>query len=276
MSLQRTHVAVELARLRGEERALEQSIATGRRQLATLENLRDFLGSREFKLERNEASRFHKLAEDCIANRVIDILTMEPIGNLQDVRAPIFLVRQDWAAVLGDQVDAKMWDIRLPFPECIFEMRINGRAMILHAKQEAGDQPKGCPFLECGNGYWYSGMPDDKSLDGLWLLSYRQVIATCIVMDAGLTTTEQYDAPHALNKKRERSGKPPLQAYHVVDLVRRPRAAEQVDGGHSDRARPRLHFRRGHWRHLEGRQTWIRWTMVGDPDLGSIAKHYTL
>jgi hypothetical protein len=33
---------------------------------------------------------------------------------------------------------------------------------------------------------------------------------------------------------------------------------------------------RGHWRHYERHKTWIKWTLVGDPDLGFVDKHYRL
>jgi hypothetical protein len=39
---------------------------------------------------------------------------------------------------------------------------------------------------------------------------------------------------------------------------------------------PRLHFRRRHWRHFVNHKTWIKWTLVGDPDLGFIDKDYRL
>lgn len=37
-----------------------------------------------------------------------------------------------------------------------------------------------------------------------------------------------------------------------------------------------MHFRRGHWRHYQDHRTWIKWCLVGDPDLGFVDKHYKL
>jgi hypothetical protein len=38
--------------------------------------------------------------------------------------------------------------------------------------------------------------------------------------------------------------------------------------------RKRLHLRRGHWRHFATYRTWIKWMMVGNPDLGFVDKEY--
>lgn len=37
-----------------------------------------------------------------------------------------------------------------------------------------------------------------------------------------------------------------------------------------------LHFRRGHWRHYGEYKTWIKWMLVGDPELGFVDKMYKL
>jgi hypothetical protein len=39
---------------------------------------------------------------------------------------------------------------------------------------------------------------------------------------------------------------------------------------------PRLHFRRGHHRHYENYKLWIKWQLVGNPDIGFIDKDYKL
>jgi hypothetical protein len=41
-------------------------------------------------------------------------------------------------------------------------------------------------------------------------------------------------------------------------------------------ASPRLHFRRGHYRHYPNHKLWIRWCLVGNPDLGFIDADYRL
>jgi hypothetical protein len=49
-----------------------------------------------------------------------------------------------------------------------------------------------------------------------------------------------------------------------------------ADGEREPGRKKRLHFRRGHWRHYETHKTWIKWMLVGDPDLGFIEKQYRL
>jgi hypothetical protein len=111
----------------------------------------------------------------------------------------------------------------------------------------------------------------------------RQLQAALIALDAAVALTTVTRQPEKLNRARQRRGQLPLYDYHVVSLANRTRPAtlpddpatlpEESAGAHRS---PRLHFRRGHWRHFENFKTWINWTLVGDPDLGFIEKHYRL
>lgn len=108
-------------------------------------------------------------------------------------------------------------------------------------------------------------------------LSFKQVRAICIALDAEVAETEVVRAPHKLNRARERRARPLIADYHTVKLARRPRPKPLPRDGLEQATRHvRLHFRRGHWRHFEQHKTWINWTLVGDPDLGYIEKHYRL
>jgi len=78
-----------------------------------------------------------------------------------------------------------------------------------------------------------------------------------------------------LNRKRERNHKPPLLAYHVVDLDRKNSGAGGPTAEAAARA-IRLHFRRGHWRHLDTGKVWVNWCLVGNPDLGWVDKEYRI
>ena len=103
----------------------------------------------------------------------------------------------------------------------------------------------------------------------------KQIRAIAIALDAEVIETECVRAPEKLNKAREKRGEPPLRDYHIVSLAQRHRAAPLPDHERRHRS-PRLHFRRGHWRHYEEHRTWVRWTLVGNPDLGFIEKEYRL
>jgi hypothetical protein len=106
---------------------------------------------------------------------------------------------------------------------------------------------------------------------------FQQIKACCIALDAEVAVTEPMRAPYKLNQAREKRGRPKLFDYNVVKLGSRTRSARfENEDPDREKIRKRLHFRRGHWRHYESHKTWIRWTLVGDPDLGFIDKHYTL
>lgn len=127
-------------------------------------------------------------------------------------------------------------------------------------------------FVECRD-CWYS--PPETPLDDFEKYLWDQVRAICISLDAEIAVTTVERAPLALNEKRQKAGKPPLSDFHVVDLSKRHRVANSADGA-GEGSKKRLHFRRGHWRHFETSKTWVKWCLVGNPDLGFISKSYTL
>lgn len=85
--------------------------------------------------------------------------------------------------------------------------------------------------------------------------------------------------PTALNKKREKSGKPPLFTYKTLHVLAGERGAShdpRSDDAEAKRS-PRLHFRRGHVRRIYGgRITWVQQCMVGNKRLGVVEKCYSL
>lgn len=104
-----------------------------------------------------------------------------------------------------------------------------------------------------------------------------EIRAVAIALDAEVATTETVRAPEKLNRKREKVGKLPIASFHVVRLARRTKASPLPEGHEKEeRARMRMHFVRGHYRHYRDHKTWIKWHMRGDPDLGFIDKEYRL
>ena len=83
----------------------------------------------------------------------------------------------------------------------------------------------------------------------------------------------------ALNKKRKKAGKPPLFTYktlHIVSGERSGHYSQSEDNDEVNRS-PRLHFRRGHVRHIgDGRITWVQQCMVGKRRAGVVEKSYAL
>ena len=103
---------------------------------------------------------------------------------------------------------------------------------------------------------------------------WAQIRAICIALDAEVAEHEVVRAPTKLNRKREKAGKVPIPDHYVVDLSRRHRISNSSTSGEG--SKKRLHFRRGHWRHYDGFKTWVRWCLVGNPDLGFVSKDYSI
>lgn len=111
-----------------------------------------------------------------------------------------------------------------------------------------------------------------KSLDGCFYWALNAIG----LMGARGVMTPITAAPKFLNAKRKKKGKPPLFEYRtiVVDL-----ADTKIPGAKigSDRASPRMHWRRGHVRTLKnGVKTMVRPCLVGDKASGFIKKDYVV
>lgn len=86
---------------------------------------------------------------------------------------------------------------------------------------------------------------------------------------------EYVPAPAKLNRRRERSGIPPVVSYTEVK-IRPYRAPLGHSGPHEGDYTPkRYHFRRGHVRHFQnGEVTWVRPTFCGSQEYGTIRHNY--
>ena len=85
--------------------------------------------------------------------------------------------------------------------------------------------------------------------------------------------------PAALNRKRTKTGKPPLFTYKTLHVIAGERNAPSSQREQDDEARrsPRLHFRRGHVRRIgSNRITWVQQCMVGNKELGQVENAYAL
>jgi hypothetical protein len=237
-------------------------------------------------LQRNDCSRLHKMIAACEKGMFYDgedkqfkWSHADSFRTIDD--AKVFVVRHDWAAAFESSA-ADVFDpaspFRLPFPKNIFEFRLNGNTVMLHMAPTAdGCGINSTMMLEGVEGVWFS-LPVE-SMSAIFAYCERQVRAISIALEAQVAEHEVVRAPAKLNAKRAKDGKPALRDFHVVDLARRiknasraaPRPDPQPTGRHV-----RMHFRRGHWRHLQTHTTWIEWMLVGDPDLGFIDKHYRI
>lgn len=227
------------------------------------------------KLEKNDCSRLHHLVAFLKAQDkyLREIRKGDDPNSIPWEQVTPFVVQHDWAAAFKNAGDYAEGSFTLPYEMCAFEFRISGRSVTVLGFQGDEQEPRFTPYIQFGD-YWVSSdEPEDKVPAHAFAIS--QIKAICVALDAEVATRSVVRASEALNKKRVAEGRIPLYSYHVVNLNRRYRISNPSGGG-SVQGRRRLHFRRGHWRHYEKFKTWVRWTLVGNPELGFIDKEYRL
>jgi hypothetical protein len=253
-----------------------------------------WLQSPSFNLQRPMGSVFHKMvsASDPMPSRADDeqggLLVLPEcqtrlVNPLYGYEPRVFVVEHDWAAAFAGAGEFDDGEYRLPFSDCVFEFVINGQRVVSVDSETRG----GLVAIEFRNEWVtmreiYDNEPASlvkevfEPYKRLISVLDRNIRAISIALDSEVATHEVVRAPYKLNAAREKKGKPPISDYHVVSLARRHRAAPLPRNGDPEHGKVRLHFRRGHWRHYENHKTWIKWTLVGNPDLGFINKHYRL
>jgi hypothetical protein len=254
--------------------------------------------SANLKLEKSETSVFRDLRRDCAQNRALH-LDLRREGREWESTvdyekeylrlAEVFVVQHDWAAAFSHADDMKAAPFKLPYETCAFEFRISGRSVIALAT-EVDERIAFTPATHTSHGWFIPGFVYFQEGD-LWIENQEkydfkdsfekivpmigdQIRAICIALDAEVATTTLTREPHSgqHNKNSYTVSKP----YHVVSLARRARAVALESSVAPIGRKKRLHFRRGHWRHFSKFKTWIRWCLVGDPDLGFVDKEYRL
>lgn len=242
-----------------------------------LKKLQAWLDAGAYRLQRPNEPVWHKL-KDAWRNKSAEVLmrkvdepTMESF--CADDTGQVFLIGHDWAKAFQNATDFSSGEYRLPYTKVCFELIVNQRRVCVLAEQDEGAPPSILYWVNT-EGVWVGVSPKTDSRDGsLGRLIEDNLRAVCIALDAEVAYTEVIRAPHKLNKARAKQGRSPITDYRVVKLVNKTRAAP-ADEAAADGPKKRLHFRRGHWRHFDTFKTWIRWTLVGDPDLGFVDKHY--
>lgn len=207
--------------------------------------------------------------------------------------AHCFVVEHDWAKAFQGAGDFSEGDFRLPYDVCAFEFKLSGQRVIA-LMTEIDGQVMMQIMIQAANhwtidndvavhdnggwGMYHAGRTaETNAFQHIVEFIGAQVRAISIALDAEVAQSEVVRAPHKLVRSREKNGRVPPVSHHVVSLARRVRAAPLPDPDHTvEHGKVRLHFRRGHWRHYENRKTWIRWTLVGNPDLGFVEKEYRL
>lgn len=253
------------------------------------------------EIQPNETSRLHVMIEEYKTFGLYDMETVnwviqpkpEALARYDSVH--VFVVRHNWLALLNDSEvvgpdSDKFEDFNLPFDNCLFEFKVMGCPILMHIglPESIGVQEKeravmhshqkylARVFIQLG-GRWAGLYPKGKNevtISSLLLYLWSQVRAISIMLESEVVSHEIQRAPLALNQKRVKNGKTPLRDYSIIDLARRQRASNPVHG--HDGTKRRLHFRRGHWRHYADHKTWIKWMLVGNPELGIVTQRYRL
>ncbi|HEY6030440.1 MAG TPA: hypothetical protein VIU44_07755 [Gaiellaceae bacterium] len=289
----RSHVIRKLKRqLLDQRREHTVKLADVENQIASAKAAHDLFG--EFSawtkppginIERAEGSKAHHLlgairrasiatvrvSADDVARVVVAGLDEEPpIGQ-------VFVVEHDWAAAFAGAKDySASGEYRLPYEACCFDFRFSGKHVCALAQNRHGE-PAICIFVEIKTipGAWL-GIDTHEIWKPIVRAVLDQVQAICVSLEAEVAATDVIRAPYRLNEARVRAGKLPVFDHHVVKLARQRRYAPLPTGEAEGGRRRRLHFRRGHWRHYQSHKTYIKWMLVGDPDLGFVDKEYRL
>jgi hypothetical protein len=278
VNLEREEALSGLARTLKEKDRLDDLIAAGDEAIAWMER-------RELAMQKPIGSAYYKLRAAHFANEVCGSPeALDGVGRFFETMPQIVLVEHNWGAAFSKADDEyRSGETRLPYDACCFEFVLSGMRVLCVSIQR--DAIEATIFLMCKRG-WVAGeafilfASHTASEHGEHLLQdliERQIKAIVVALEIQVATTDVIRANHRANASRERQGKAPFLDYHVVTLTRRDRPAPLQAGGDEDPTRRvRMHFRRGHWRHYDNHKTWIKWMLVGDPDLGFIDKHYRL
>lgn len=202
-----------------------------------------------------------------------------------------FVIQHDWAAAFKSAQDFADGPFLLPFETCVFEFKISGKKVLVFCRQdqEAPNTITMLPHIATAYGWFAGSLVTQTPEEGLiWDrgngdkyesfigIIFDQIRAVAIALDAGVVIREPIRASADQNARLEKRGEPILRDYHIVSLARRSRTAPMPTISERTHKSPRLHFRRGHWRHFSDHKTWIKWMLVGDPNLGFVEKEYRL
>lgn len=211
----------------------------------------------------------------------------------------VIMVSHDWGGLLGhSKQDGPGGEWHPPYSVQIFEFAISGAAVLATVSEHEGVAAMSvairlpvskawvndrCLVLLDGTGWRYlteklAARGDPKvNADFARLYDFvsSHVRAVAVMLEAEVAKTEAVRAPYKTNRPPKEHAPLPALSFHILKLNRRPRPAPPAfDPNHVPGTRKRLHFRQGHWRHYSNHKTWIKWMLVGDPDLGFVDKDY--
>ena len=266
----------EQAKTRRQLKAKQDQLALATRLIGASEVYKEWCKQLTPKLEKNDCSRLHQLVHYLKHGRKMFGEEIKLKGGDADKfpwhEVIPFVVQHDWAAAFANATDYD-GNYRIPYPMCAFEFRISGRSVTALAVQDEEELSPRYTFYSEMGGCW---LTEDENPPPTYAFVESQVKAICVSLEAEVSTSVAVRAPEKLNKKREAEGKIPLFSFRIINLAHRHRISNPSSTVGMVHGKKRLHFRRGHWRHFAESKTWVRWTLVGNPELGFIDKEYRL
>lgn len=209
-------------------------------------------------------------------------------------QATVFRIEHDWYKAINKADDFDGGSFKLPFEVCTFEFQISHKSVVAICANYASDASENEVVMQLvvqsftgwvmshyiyryHNARWdclESGVKfEDDRLKRLVELIGNQIRAACIALDAEVATVKLVREKH-LGSERDIKEHPDYEFY-AIELATKTRA-ETLQAHGEVKCSKRLHFRRGHWRHFSVSKTWVRWCLVGNPELGFIDKQYRL
>lgn len=276
----------EIHREDGEIKIKRQTLARLQEHQAAIHEVFYWSAESGLKIERPDGPSFRQLRKAVAEKRTV-CLSKDPYAEVDALtmekevfcRAEILVVEHDWAAAFeGSNIEDA--SVRLPYDVCAFEFKFSGRNVIAFATQ-ADEEIVFSPAVLCDDIWMLTDFvlpldfdPLDERATCIELMTAiaDQIKAACIALDAEVARSEAVREPYTSASKGVAQ---PPRTYHVVSLARRAGRLQYTGTAETGR-HMRLHFRRGHWRHFEDHRTWIKWMLVGDPDLGFVDKEYRL
>jgi len=225
-----------------------------------------------------------------------EVIADVPIQSFEEVfeGSEIFRVEHDWFKAIRKADEFEGGSFRLPFEACIFEFQVSRKPVIAMCLNYAADEANNEIVMQLAvesffgwflshNLYRHNGSGwevlqggqsiKDDYLEHLVDLVGNQIRAACIALDADVAATTLVRQPYVGATKD--SAEQPAYEFYTISIASRTRA-EALQAHGASKGTKRLHFRRGHWRHFTASKTWVRWCLVGNPELGFIDKQYRL
>lgn len=234
--------------------------------------------------ENKEVMSWHEEIHD------LDVVGFDDVYQ----EAEIFRVEHDWFKAIKKADEFESGSFRLPYETSIFEFQVSRKAVVAMCINYGSDGAENEIVMQIAtesffgwslshNLYRHAGgrwevvqsgqtIKEDK-LEHLVELIGNQIRAACIALDADVATTTLVRETHSGDEPELKDF--PEYEFYTIGLAPRSRAEALASHGEL-KGTKRLHFRRGHWRHFTASKTWVRWCLVGNPELGFIDKQYRL